>query len=203
MNRHSATWITAGLARAVRAWLILPGLLLAAAAAAVVPDASPYDRIDQQAEWTAGDGARLAFCLLGRDGEDLARTLAVYRLRGAAWEPLYLDRDRATHPWKLALAELDGDERPEVLVAVRKSSRFDPIVRNRLFVYDWTAAGTIHPLWLGSRLGGSLVDFGVIAGRDGLDRIVVIEQVGPEATRARRYTWSGFGFVLDEDGGGE
>jgi len=203
MDRHPATWITAGHVRAVRAWLIVPWLSLAAAAAAVVRDAAPYDRIHQEVEWTAGDGERLAFCLLGRDGEDLACTLAVYRLRGTVWERLYLDRDHATHPWKIMLTELDGDERPEVLVAVRKPSRFDPIVRNRLFVYDWTLADTIHPLWLGSRLGGSLVDFAVVAGGDGLDRVVVAEEAGPGATRARRYAWSGFGFVLDEDDGEE
>ncbi len=180
--------------------LILSSLLLAASAAASAPDAAPYDRIHQQAEWTTPDGARLAFCLLSIDGEEGARVIAVFRRDGATWERLFLDHDHATHPWKLALAELDGDERPEVLVAVRKPSRFDPVVRNRLFVYDWTPANTVHPLWLGSRLGGPLLDFAVVPGPDGVDRVIVTEE---GSARVRKYAWSGFGFVLDEDGTGE
>lgn len=191
-----------------RLLLLAPVLLFAApviaeASRPIVPDAVPYRRIHQQVDWTAPDGTRLAFCLLGLEGESGGRTVAVYRRKGSTWERLFLDRDRSTRPWKLALGELDGDELPEVLVAVRKATRFDPVVRNRLFVFDWTPGNTLFPKWLGSRLGGPLVDFAVIPGSDDRARVAVTEQTTAGITRVRQYRWSGFGFVLVEGGKGE
>lgn len=54
-------------------------------------------------------------------------------------------------PFKLDCGDLDGDQRPEVLVGVIKESPFDSVIRKRPFLYQ-LKDGQIKPLWHGSRL---------------------------------------------------
>jgi len=73
------------------------------------------------------------------------------------------------------------------LVGVIKSTRFHPEVARRIFIFK-QVEGKVRPLWLGSRLGGTLVDFYFTNGRiraletDGASRYAVVE-----------YRWTDFG----------
>jgi hypothetical protein len=162
------------------------------------PDPAPYDRITAQSDWSGGRGPRLSFCILGRNGEERGRTLAVYELTAGGWSRRFLDRDRGFHPWCIMTAELDGDPLPEVAVGAYKSARYDPKPENRLFIFDWTGEA-LFAKWLGSRLGLPFERFGFARGADGVDRLLAVEHSGQERLVLRQYHWDGFGFAHDCD----
>ncbi|MDO4770647.1 nuclear receptor-binding factor 2 [Porphyromonas sp.] len=88
--------------------------------------------------------------------------------------------------------DLWGDETPEIVVGVIKATRFDSIVRKRLFIYRIADGTYIRPLWLGSRVSQPLEDFAV-------DRschpahIRTIEKERSGAYLVAEYKWRGFG----------
>lgn len=167
--------------------------------AAAGPDPAPYQEVKARADWASPAGRALAFCVLGRAGEPRGRALAVYEKKGAGWARLFLDRERGFNPWAISLCELDGDSLPEVAVGVWKSARYDPAVKNRLFIFDWTENDVLFPKWLGSRLGLPFLDFGFARAPDGLDRLLTLEHSGEERLVLRQYHWNGFGFSHDRD----
>lgn len=72
------------------------------------------------------------------------------------------DRWRLPYPtYRLQVGDVDGDGRTEALVGVVKATRYDPTVARRLFIFK-NVRGHIRPLWMGSRLGGMLIDFRLV-----------------------------------------
>ena len=77
------------------------------------------------------------------------------------------------------------------MVGVIKSTRYHPEVARRIFIFKM-ANGKVRPLWLGSRLGGTLMDFRFVDGKvraletDGMGHFGVID-----------YRWHDFGMVFD------
>jgi hypothetical protein len=159
-------------------------------------DPRPYQRVCDFAEWRGPSGRTLAFALLGYEHEPGARVIAVYESTAAGWIRLFLDHERGFHPWAIRLAELDGDSLPEVGVGVYKTSRFDPVLRRRLFVFDWTAGDTLIPKWLGSRLAYPFTSFMFQPAGQGRSRLVTTETHRRGGVRCVAYDWNGFGFSL-------
>ncbi|MCC7535907.1 MAG: VCBS repeat-containing protein [Deltaproteobacteria bacterium] len=127
---------------------------------------------------TNGDGT------LTREGsgETRATPIACERLEGA---------------WGLWIADVDGDGRSELIVALRKRARFDPVVENRLHVYTLSGSHCV-PLWRGTRLAGRFDALAIERDPDGADRVVAWERTGtPNRTRLARYRWADFGFVME------
>lgn len=89
--------------------------------------------------------------------------------------------------YRFCTGDVDGDGREDALVGVIKSTRFHPEVGRRIFIFK-QVEGKVRPLWLGSRLGATLVDFRFADGciraleTDGHDRYAVVE-----------YAWKDFG----------
>jgi hypothetical protein len=99
-------------------------------------------------------------------------------------------------PWKVRLADVDGDGAKELVLGVSKAARFDPVVRNRLFVYAWP---DLAPRWLGSRLSLPFEDFAFVdCDGDGKDDLVALELAPNGRRRLMRYQWNGFGFSGEE-----
>ena len=152
-----------------------------------------------RADWVSPAGRKIAFCLLGSEGEEHGRTIAVYELEPGRASRIYLDMDRGFHPWAITCAELDGDSLPEVAVGAYKRTRFHPVLENRLLIFDWTEKDTIFAKWLGSRLGFPFESFGFARAGDGIDRLLTVEHSGRERLVLRQYHWNGFGFSHDRD----
>src|SRR3712207_5355316 len=75
------------------------------------------------------------------------------------------DRWQLPYPtYRLAVGDVDGDGRSEALVGVVKPTRYDSTVARRLFIFK-NVCGHIRPLWMGSRLGGMLIDFRLVGRR--------------------------------------
>lgn len=82
--------------------------------------------------------------------------------------------------YRFCVADVNGDGVEEALVGVVKSTRFFKDKGRRLFIFK-NYKGLVRPLWMGSRIGGSLLDFKVVDGvircisKMGTDRICVAE----------------------------
>lgn len=142
-------------------------------------------------------GTSIAFVVLGEEGAETGNALAAFRHDDAGWSKVAVEPDRKFHPWDIDVAEFDDDAEPEVIVAVRKGTRRDPVVRDRLFVFDWSGDRFL-PKWLGSHLGQPVVAWSVQQNPDGRSRLLCVQQTGTTVA-LRRLVWSGFGFALDAE----
>lgn len=141
----------------------------------------------------------LAYELVRRNQMGESRDyLTVSRLRDHLPQELLYENDfTVIKPWKLELADVDGDGEFELLMAVVKTTHFDAVERNRLFVFHY-AGETLAKKWTGSQIGGNWRDFRAldlvpaIAG----DELVFIEQVEGKGERLGIYYWLDFGFAL-------
>lgn len=100
-------------------------------------------------------------------------------------------------PWKVMIADVDGDGRSEILVGVYKSTRFFPKPHNCLFIYSWDGERAA-PKWLGSTLSKPFTDFAFIKGEGaGAGSLVALETRRDGRLCVAVYSWNGFGFTLD------
>ena len=96
------------------------------------------------------------------------------------------------HPvYRFATADINGDGSIDAVVGVFKSSRYFKTPSRRVFIFK-NFDGDIRPLWLGSRLGGELVDFNVVG-----NKIRAIEKTSDGRFAVSNYRWRGFGMGFD------
>ena len=100
-------------------------------------------------------------------------------------------------PWKLTVADVDGDGRKEIVVGVFKATKFIPRPHNCLFIYDWDGQRAA-PKWLGSTLSRPFTDFGFAdTNGDGRDELYSIETKRDGRLTLAAYSWNSFGFTQD------
>ena len=111
---------------------------------------------------------------------------------------LTLTTDSTCNQWRLPYpvyrmetGDVDGNGTTEALVGVIKPTRFYPEMGRRLFIFK-NYEGLVRPMWLGSKLGGTLQDFHF---RNGCVRSLETNAKG-EYTVAE-YRWSGFGVAFE------
>lgn len=88
--------------------------------------------------------------------------------------------------------DISNNGEQNILVGVIKASRFDSIVRKRLFVFKFYEE-EIRPLWLGARLGMPIENFSVES-IEGKNYIKAIEQEKNGNYATVLYEWDSFGF---------
>jgi hypothetical protein len=93
--------------------------------------------------------------------------------------------------WGLWIEDVDGDDKPEAVIALRKKARFDPVLENRLHVYALVGDRCV-PRWRGTRLAGRFDQVRPSGGS-----LLAFERIGRGRRRIARYRWTGFGYALD------
>lgn len=117
--------------------------------------------------------------------------LRVFRGEDLLWETV----PASWKPWKLTIADVDGDGRREIIVGVFKATKFFPKPHNCLFIYGWSGDKGF-PKWLGSSLARPFTDF-AFAKLDHYpgDELVAIENTLNGKRSVAVYHWNSFGFT--------
>ena len=88
-------------------------------------------------------------------------------------------------------ADINRDGQQDIFVGVIKPTRFDSVVRKRIFIFK-LVDGYIRPLWLGARVGQPLEDFRIAHHNDeNFVRTVEWEENGNFLVA--EYRWKSFG----------
>lgn len=137
-----------------------------------------------------GDGRKEQISI---DKESVGLSLSIARKGRVLWRGV----PARWKPWKLSLADVDGDGRLEVIVGVYKATRFFPKPHNCLFIYSWDGERG-HPKWLGSSLSKPFVDFAFVDADKGAGQRLAAIEIKRDGRRCLAlYSWNGFGFTLD------
>ena len=100
---------------------------------------------------------------------------------------------RLNYPvFQFQCADITSDGVPEIAVGVIKSTRFDTIVRKRLFLFKLYDTCYVRPLWLGSKVSFPLVDFRLMETKNG-QRVRTIEQEAENQFAVAEYCYKTFG----------
>lgn len=91
--------------------------------------------------------------------------------------------------YRFEMGDVNGDGETDAILGVVKSTRYDTVVRRRVFLFK-NYKGHVRPLWLGSRLGNPIVDFHFLA-RECILRVMEREQDG--SCLVADYRWQSFG----------
>ena len=94
--------------------------------------------------------------------------------------------------YQFCTGDVDGDGVVDALVGVVKTTRFDPQVARRLFIFK-NYKGKIRALWMGSRLGGILEDFCFVKGQ-----VYTLQSTTDGKYVVLRHQWRKFGLGADE-----
>ena len=137
-------------------------------------------------------GVRL-YGILGKENESRGERIVIFPVyEGKVYGPL-LDVHRL-NPWKITIAEIDGEYPPELCVGVWKMTRYDKRYANRLFVYN-IYGDYIYPKWFGSRFRRDFMDFEFSdVNGDGVDELILKEIYG-DSIEKEIYKWDTFGFI--------
>ncbi len=124
------------------------------------------------------------------------RFLVLNRKKSGVWERSYENDFSGLKPWKLLVADIDGDGEKELLTAVKKTTHYDKEEKNRLFVFNYKE-GKLVKKWTGSDIAGNWEDFiaGDLVDTKGEEIIFITkEEVGKEKLFV--YHWFDFGFLM-------
>lgn len=94
-------------------------------------------------------------------------------------------------PYRFDTIDINQDCQTEIVVGLLKSTRFDPIVRKRLFILKIDEYN-IRPMWLGSKVCQELLDFRAMP--DG--SIHTLERSKSGCFDLGNYYWQSFGLTL-------
>ena len=94
-------------------------------------------------------------------------------------------------PWKLMVADVDGDGIPEIVVGVYRKSNYTPAWARSIFVMTFDGKELIRK-WMGSSMGRPLFDFTFAPEKT--QRLITIQEAIDGQQVLSSWDWSGFGF---------
>ena len=93
--------------------------------------------------------------------------------------------------YRFCMGDVDGDGSEDALVGVVKSTRYYPEKGRRLFIFH-LVNGKVRPLWMGSKLGGTLQDFRFAEGF-----VRSLETTADDLYVVAEYGWHDFGLAFE------
>jgi len=132
--------------------------------------------------------------ILKQPGNEFGKSLVIVSPHNDRGNRIQLYDMKDLNPWRVHIADVDGDSNKELSVGVYKKARLDPVMAKRPFLYNWDGK-TIFPKWLGSRLSRPFDDyFFCDINDDSVDELISIELTDNGGKLINVYRWKGFGF---------
>ena len=139
----------------------------------------------------------MAYMITSKEGRpDYGDTLVIFQKElDGIWRRIYDNDFSGLKPWKIVLSDIDGEGKKEIITAVRKTTRFDKKLKNRLFAFNYME-GKLVKKWTGSEVGGDWKEFitGDLVSTKGNELIFISKTKGGE--RVNVYYWFNFGFMM-------
>lgn len=148
-------------------------------------------RVKQALSTRLGD----EFCVLVLTPNE-KNTLHVYKLEHNLLNEVWCGIPASLRPWKIQVADVDGDGSNDIAVGVLKKARFHPVIAKRIFVYGWDGRD-VYPKWLGSRLSRPFTDFILADFGQGKVKLIAIEITKDKSNELAVYGWDEFGFTCE------
>ena len=139
----------------------------------------------------------LAYTLVNKKGiTEYGDFFVVFERTDKGFVRIYENDFKELMPWKIKVADIDGDENKEVLIAVKKSTYYDEEIKNRMFVFNYQEDILVKK-WTGSQIAGRWRDFYVgdllaLAG----DELIFVQQLDDGKERISIHSWYDFGFIM-------
>ncbi len=116
--------------------------------------------------------------------------------KNGEWKRSYENDFSGLKPWRIRLADIDGDGEKELITSVRKTTFYDKEEKNRLFIFNYRD-GKLVKKWTGSDIAGSWEDFitGELVNTKG-EELIFISKTKEGKERLLIYHWFDFGFLM-------
>jgi len=141
------------------------------------------------------------YAIISHSGRsDYGELLVIFQKnKSGIWERSYENDFKELKPWKIEVADIDGDGISEILTAVYKTTHFDEEERNRMFIFNYID-GILTKKWTGSDIAGNWNDFivGDLLPMKG-DELIFTQETDGKLEKISIYYWFDFGFLLLAD----
>lgn len=137
-----------------------------------------------------------AYAIISREGRSDHGDLLVIFEEESGWKRIYENDFADLKPWKITIADIDGDGMQEILTAVRKSTHYDSREGNRLFIFNYKNDLLVKK-WTGSQIAGEWKQFyaGDFLPMKG-DELIFVQRLPDGRERLVIYYWFAFGFIM-------
>lgn len=141
-----------------------------------------------------------AYALINTKGiEEYGDLFVVFERNDDEWIRSYENDFKNLMPWKVEVADIDGDNITEILIALQKTTPYDNEIKNRMFIFNYQD-DILARKWTGSRIAGIWRDFYHmdLLSTPGQE-LIFIEQLGDGMEKISIYSWFDFGFFMIAD----
>ena len=137
----------------------------------------------------------LAYTLINKNGDSLyGDFFVVFEKKNNTWHRAYESDFTKIMPWKLEVADIDHDDYPEIMIAVKKATPYDKEIKNRMFIFNYLD-NILSRKWTGSQIAGIWRDYYTmdLLSSPGHE-LIFIEQTEEDMEKISVYSWFDFGF---------